>query len=255
MTITLYHGAISTCSQKVRLALAEKGLDFVSRPMNLSRREHLTEWYLKLNPNGVVPTMVHDDKVIVDSSVICEYLEEVFPDPPLAPRYAVDRAHMRAWMRYFEEVPTAAIRVPSYNLVFHRLWEDTPKDEFVELANQMPVRRHFYLALGKGGFDEKSYKESLERLSSCLKRVNTSLLDGRGYILGNDFSIADIIFVPSMVRMQDLELEEMWDDVPLVVDWFNRVKDRPSFNKAYLPGSRLRLTDSREPFDLASSTK
>jgi glutathione S-transferase len=113
MALVLYHNPISTCSQKVRLALAEKRLSFESHVINFDRQEHLSEWYLRLNPNGVVPTPVHDERPIVDSSVICEYLDEVFPDPALAPAGAFERAQMRAWMRYFEEVPTVAIRIPS----------------------------------------------------------------------------------------------------------------------------------------------
>ncbi|MEM1103907.1 MAG: glutathione S-transferase family protein, partial [Pseudomonadota bacterium] len=81
--LALYHSPYSTCSQKVRLCLAEKGLDYEKRDVDLARQEHLTEAYLALNPNGVVPTLVHDDAVVIDSSVICEYLDEVFPETPL----------------------------------------------------------------------------------------------------------------------------------------------------------------------------
>ena len=112
MTLTLYNFPQSTCSQKVRLALWEKGLDFEDRIVNHREREHLRPAYLALNPNGVVPTLVHDDNVIIDSSVICEYLDEVFPETSLSMPDPVGRAHMRKWLRYLEEVPTPAIRVP-----------------------------------------------------------------------------------------------------------------------------------------------
>src|ERR1700709_1196478 len=104
MTLELYHAAYSTCSQKVRLVLAEKGLTFESHLVNLAAKEHLTPEYLSLNPNGVVPTLVHDGRAVCDSSVIADYLDDVFPDPPLTPPTAYDRARMRAWARYFEEV-------------------------------------------------------------------------------------------------------------------------------------------------------
>ena len=81
--LELYHAPHSTCSQKVRICLAEKGVEWVDRRLNLATREHLTPEYLAINPNGVVPTLVHDDKIIIDSSVICEYLDEVFPAPRL----------------------------------------------------------------------------------------------------------------------------------------------------------------------------
>jgi glutathione S-transferase len=113
--LKLYNFPQSTCSQKVRLTLWEKGLDFLDRPVNSAAREHLSDWYLKLNPNGVVPTLDHDGSIIIDSSVIMEYLDEVFPENSLTPSDPVARAKVRKWMRYFEEVPTPAIRVPSFN--------------------------------------------------------------------------------------------------------------------------------------------
>ena len=110
--LTLLHANHSTCSQKVRICLAEKGLDYESRLIDLPALEHLEPEYLKLNPNGVVPTLIHDDTVVLDSSVMCEYLDEVFPEPRLTPDDPGERARMRAWMRYIEEVPTTAVRYP-----------------------------------------------------------------------------------------------------------------------------------------------
>ena len=98
MTLTLYNFPQSTCSQKVRLSLWEKGLAFEDRIVDHKTREHLQPAYLALNPNGVVPTLVHDDAVIIDSSVICEYLDEVFPETSLSMGNPVDQAHMRKWL-------------------------------------------------------------------------------------------------------------------------------------------------------------
>jgi glutathione S-transferase len=75
--LVLYHSPVSTCSQKVRMALAEKELPWTDHVIIFSRGDHLTEEYLALNPNGVVPTLLHDDVPITDSSVINEYLEDV----------------------------------------------------------------------------------------------------------------------------------------------------------------------------------
>ena len=125
-SLILYNGPSSTCSQKVRLALWEKALPFTDRRMSLRDNEHLTDWYLKLNPNGVVPTLVHGDAVVTDSSVINEYLEEVFPDKPLIPQKPAERARMRAWRQYIDEVPTTAIRVPSFNAYILKGWEHIP---------------------------------------------------------------------------------------------------------------------------------
>ena len=81
--LELYNFPMSTCSQKVRIVLAEKGLDWVDH--RIESGDHLKPGYLQLNPNGVVPTLVHDGVPIIDSSVICEYLDEVFPQSSTTP--------------------------------------------------------------------------------------------------------------------------------------------------------------------------
>ena len=242
MGLTLYHGAISTCSQKVRLALAEKNLAFDTVEIDVPAREHLTEAYLRLNPNGVVPTLVHDGQPIVDSSVICEYLDEVFPDPPLSPLDPVGRAGMRAWMRYTEEVPTAAIRVPSYNRVLVRDFGTDHAERLADLRERSPLRRHFYADLTTHGFSEAQYARSLERLADCLARMDRALVDGRSFLLGRTVTITDLMLLPTLVRMEDIGLADRWAGLPTVANWLARMTARSSFARAFYPGSRLKPT-------------
>lgn len=240
MAMLLYHHPVSTCSQKVRLALAEKGMTFDQYIIDWTTMEHLEDWYLALNPNGVVPTLVHDGVSIVDSSVICEYLDEASPANPIAPRDPIGRAQMRAWMRYFEEVPTVAIRAPSFNRLFASAIRGGRDDEQYEsMTARMPLRKHFYRRMGEDGFDAATVDESLDRLRTSLGRVARALADGRAYLLGDAYTIADIVFVPTVVRMSDLGLDQLWSDLPEVARWFEAVQQRPSFDMAYLPGSRV----------------
>lgn len=83
--IKLYHGTTSVCAIKVRLVPAEKGLDWEGEILNLQQGDQHMPEYLKLNPNGVIPTLVHDGNVIIESSIILGYLDEAFPDPPSTP--------------------------------------------------------------------------------------------------------------------------------------------------------------------------
>ena len=83
--LTLYRGHNAVCCHKVELALFEKGLEFESRTVPLFRSAQFEPAYLKINPRGVVPTLVHDGRTIIESTVICEYLDETFPDRPLMP--------------------------------------------------------------------------------------------------------------------------------------------------------------------------
>ena len=133
--LSLYSAPQSTCSQKVRLTLAEKHLEFVEHKMKLFQNDQLRPEYLKLNPNGVVPTLVDDGAPVINSSVIMEYLDEVYPEVPLSPdRTGQTAAQMRAWLRFFEEVPTVAVRFPSYNAAFARHFEKMSDEEFKDVG-------------------------------------------------------------------------------------------------------------------------
>src|SRR5258708_36325681 len=113
--LVLYNAPQSTCSQRVRFTLHEKNLAFSELKLDLFSGDQLRPEYLKINPNGVVPSLVHDGKVIIDSAVIIEYLDEGFPEPPMpAPDDPVGRAAQRSLLRYIHERPTPAGPGPSY---------------------------------------------------------------------------------------------------------------------------------------------
>lgn len=238
--LKLYHANHSTCSQKVRLCLAEKGLDYDSALVNLATNEHLTPEYLKLNPNGVVPTLVHDGQVITDSGVICEYLDEVFPKVPMLPRDPAERAVVRAWGRYFDEVPTAAIRVPSFNMAFLPRFDDLNDEQFQQQqADVRPIRKQFYERMGRKGFSDTEVDAAIEQFRATLERMERRL-DSNPWLTGAAFGLADIIILPLVDRMDDLSFAKMWEDAfPQVTDWFSRSKSRPSFAKAFYPKARL----------------
>jgi len=240
MTLTLYNFPQSTCSQKVRLVLWEKGLPFEDRIVDHRNREHLGEAYLKLNPNGVVPTLVHDDAVIIDSSVIMEYLDEVFPETPMSMPNAVGRAHLRKWLRYFEEVPTPAIRVPSFNDFLVKRYAGMSQDDYRRMADNHPMRKHFYHRLGKNRFSEAETREAMDRLDQTLGRMEAALSDGRPWLMGARLTIADACVMPTVDRLRDMGYAAMWQDGrPNVAAWYDRYAERPAFQKTYYKGTRL----------------
>ncbi len=241
MALKLYNFPQSTCSQKVRMTLWEKGIDFVDRPVDSTKREHLSEWYLKMNPNGVVPTLLHDDAIIIDSSVIIEYLDEVFPDHSLTPSDPVKRAHMRKWLRYFEEVPTPAVRVPSFNQYLSKRFDKLSQDEFDKFVNSHPIRRQFYKKMQKeNGFDERETDSALDRLRQTVERMEKGLAESGGpWLMGHDLTLADYCIAPTMDRMNDLGLAEVWSDLSIVVQWFDHVRSQPAYKKTFYKGTRL----------------
>ena len=241
MTLKLYNFPQSTCSQKVRLTLWEKEIEFLDRPVDSTKREHLSESYLKLNPNGVVPTLDHDGAIILDSSVIIEYLEEVFPKNPMSPGDAVGRAHMRKWLRYFEEVPTPAVRVPSFNQYLSKRFDKLSQEQFDTFVDNHPIRKQFYKKMAKeNGFDDRETNSALDRLRQTLDYMEKGLSESGGpWLMGEMLTLADYCIAPTIDRMRDLGLEGQWADHPLVTAWFEGIKARPAYTKTYYRGTRL----------------
>lgn len=240
--LKLYNAAHSTCSQKVRICLQEKELRFEDIRLDLGKgKDHLKPEYLKLNPNGVVPTLVDDGAVIIDSSVICEYLDEKFPEVRLTPDDLVQRARMRAWMRYLEEVPTAAVRVPSFNMGFLPRFAGLDRDQFeAEQSDVRPIRKQFYRRMGPSGFKREDVEASLEQLRNTCARMHGALADDGPWLLGAQYTLADIIVAPLIDRMADLGYAELWNvPFPRVAEWYERMKARPAFRKTFYSGSRM----------------
>jgi glutathione S-transferase len=237
--LELYSAPQSTCSQKVRLTLAEKHLDFVEHKMKLFQNDQLKPEYLKINPNGVVPTLVDSGTPIVDSSVIMEYLDEVHTDISLSPLGPKQRAHMRAWLRFFEEVPTVAVRFPSYNAAFARHFEKMSDDEFKALAKSKPLRDKFLGEMDKEkGFGVEKLKQAEDSIVKTVKRMEKPLSQS-DYLLGENVTLADLAVLPSLIRMEDLGYEFLWNDCPGVTAWLARMKKRRSYSVAYYEGSLL----------------
>ncbi|OVZ54777.1 glutathione S-transferase [Pigmentiphaga sp. NML080357] len=236
--LELYNASVSTCSQRVRMALAEKGLDWVDRRLSLPDNEHLSPAYLAINPNGLVPTLVHDGRAIADSSVIMEYLEDVFPSPALRPSDPFELARMRVWTHYIDEVPTAATRIPSFHHVFGLGLRRLPRPVLEDVAAQRPLRKHMYLRMGPDGFGRQDLAEAMEQIEQSLARAEGALADGP-WLNGAAFSLADISMLPTVVRMEDLGFAHLWAQRPRVADWYARMTARPSFQAAYYPGSRV----------------
>jgi glutathione S-transferase len=239
--LVLYNAAQSTCSQRVRFVLHEKGLAFTERKLDLFSGDQLRPEYLKINPNGVVPSLVHDGSVIIDSAVIIEYLDEVFSESPaLVPKDAVKRAAMRSFIRYTDEVPTPAVRIPSYNLAFLPHYRDMSEAEFVALAESKPLRKEFLLSMGRTGFSAQEMSAALERLRRAIVRMSETLrATGGPWLMGSDLTLADVAIMPVIVRMDDLGLGEFWEPLTEIGRWLDAIRARPAFSKTFYFGSLL----------------
>ena len=239
MVFKLYNAPQSTCSQRVRFVLNTKKLPFEEVKLNLLEGDQLKPDYLKLNPNGVVPTLDHDGQIVIDSNVIIEYLDEVVPEASFTPEDPVKRAHMRTLMHFIDEMPAAAVRVPTFNLAFLPKFKAMSREDFLALAESKPLRKEFMMTMGQTGFPQSEMDAALARLRRTYERMDKEIeASGGPWLLGKDISLADVSAMPALVRMYDLGMAE-WQDLPRIVTWFDNIHAHPAFKPTYYPGSLL----------------
>jgi glutathione S-transferase len=237
----LYNAPQSTCSQRVRFVLNVKGLPFEEIKLDLFAGDQLKPEYLNINPNGVVPALVHDGSPIIDSAVIIEYLDELSPTPiRFRPRSLVAIAEMRSKMRFIDEIPTPAVRIPSYNLAFLPHFQSMTEEEFTALANSKPLRKEFLLSMGRTGFPQKEMDQALDRLARSVERMDRWIeTSGGPWIMGKQLTLADVSMMPVIVRMDDIGLHMMWDSRPNITRWLEDIRSEPAYRRTYYFGSLL----------------
>jgi glutathione S-transferase len=233
MALALYHNDMSSCAQKVRLVLHEKGLDWESRHLNLRAGEHQQDWYVKLNPRAVVPTLIDGETVVPESNVINEYLDERFPDPPLKPADPFGRAKMRLWTKQLDEgVHDAGIAVLSFAVAFRHQYTDRGEAGKAMLENiPDPFKRERRRDVIEKGLDSEHFKLAIGRLLQLYRDMDRALA-GHAWLAGERYSIADAAFTPYVVRLDHLGVMGLLDSAPRVSNWYDRSRARPSFAAA-----------------------
>jgi glutathione S-transferase len=233
MALALYHNDMSSCAQKVRLVLAEKGLEWESRHLDLRAGEHQKDWYIKLNPRAVVPTLMDGDVAVPESNVINEYLDERFPDPPLKPADPFSRARMRLWTKQLDEgVHDAGIAVLSFALAFRHQYMSRGEagKEMLESIPD-PIKRERRRDVIEKGLDAPAFRIAIDRLLTLYRDMN-KVLERHAWLAGDTYSIADAAFTPYVVRLEHLDVLGLLEPTPRTADWYRRIKSRPSFQNA-----------------------
>ena len=226
----LFHFVLSNCSQRVRLGLEEKGLEWTSHHLNLPGNEHVSADYQRINPNGVVPTLVHDGQVVIESNDILRYLEEHFPEPPLQPADAGARQDMERLVAASSRFqPT--IKTLSHELLF-RPFRKVGKDEVAlyEANHNDPTLVDFLRDYAQEGPAWKA------RVAQAQRALMTSLddleaaLEGSAWLSGAAYGLADISWIVNANRLMQAQVDlAKW---PRFQDWARRAIERPAFDRA-----------------------
>lgn len=232
--LVLYHHNISVCAQKVRIALAEKQLHHERRAINLMKAEQVTPDYLKINPKGVVPAIVHDGHPVIESTVIMEYLDDAFPERPLRPAAPLARAKMRVWAQIPDAALHAACGTVSYAAAFGPQMKaansmQALKERLAKLPDRARAWRQEQLL--EKGLDAPFVADAVKLHDKVLADME-STLSASAWLAGDTFSLAECAIAPYVLRLDKLGFSGMWEKRPRVADWYARLQARPSWAEA-----------------------
>jgi glutathione S-transferase len=232
--LELYHAEPVANSMKPLICLKEKGLDFVSHYVDLLRFEQHDPAFVKINPNGQVPVLVHDGAVITESTVINEYLEDVFPEVPLRPADPVARARMRVWSKFVDEYFCPALSMIGWHFMVRRIAKAIAKDEFEKLLERIPLpeQRQKWATVAGESFTEEQLADSRRRCGLSIQRMEGTLSKTK-WLAGDEYSLADVNSYSMVAGMPRLMPEHMNENnAPRALEWLARMDERPAVKAA-----------------------
>jgi glutathione S-transferase len=232
--LELYHAGLSQASVKVRTTLKEKGLAYTSHYLRLPEGEHLSPDYLAINPDGQVPALVHDGAVITETSVINEYLDDAFPDPPLRPESPIERARMRRWSQIVDEHLFHAIATIGWAFGIGPILRERGLEEFERSLARITLhsKRQKWLK-AYHGFPQQDIDEARDKVTYAVERMERALAQ-YPHLAGPAYSLADINVLSSAERMPRWAPDLMNQNVsPRSWDWLQRMMSRPAVKATY----------------------
>ena len=242
MSFTLYHHGSSVCAAKVRFALATKGLEWDGVYIDILAGEQFTPEYRAINPKAVVPTLVHGDLVIPDSTVIVEYLDQIAPETSVHPIDPWERAQVRYWTKAVDEDLHPACGAMTFlcshrHTVLRKLGIECT-EKFLASTPEFSVTsdwRSFKDSIIRNGFEAPGAIEKVRLYDNYLKKMEDAL-EGNDWLVGNKFSIADIALTPYVNRLAMMSMRGMWEGgrLPNVERWFAAIEAHEHFKSCFI---------------------
>ena len=238
MSTTLYHYWGSTCSRKARMTLHEKGVEWQSHHIDLHEFENWEPWYVKLHPNGVVPALDHDGRIVIESNAIMEYIDESYDGPALRPEDTWERAQMRVWLDKSEHVLHRNMHLISHNRAHAQRWTEYEgahgREQLLEKVHNQPdiQRRHDEIHHAEAGISDDTVAFAVERVDDQLSLMNEAL-GQHPWLVGETFSLADMAVLPFVERFKVNGFDDRVAAKPHLVDWYDRMFARPAIEQAF----------------------
>ena len=222
----------SICTQKVFITLSEKGLAYETQNVDLFKNEQFKPEYLKINPKGVVPALDHDGRVVIESSLICEYLDDTFPKPPLIPADPFLRARMRLWSKAVDETLFEATRELSFSAMFRErmrnMTEEQREGRYRNVGD--PIKRARLISTYVEGVESPYVFQGIGSFEIAFDKMEKDLTLHGPWLVGPDMTLADINMMPFIARLAYLDLLDVWmAGRPATREWWRRVQGLPSF--------------------------
>lgn len=233
--LTLYSFGPGANSVKPLLTLFEKGLEFTPRVLDSSRFEHNEPWFTAINPRGQVPVLDHDGRIITESTVICEYLEDVFPDQvPLRPADPFLRAQMRVWTKFVDEYFCWCVSTIGWHRMVASMIQHMPEEDFEARVAKVPIHEQkIKWRRARHCFPQDLLDEEMGKIARSVRKLDDRLAESP-WLAGPEFSLADICNFAIANGMQD-KFSDLVNatDTPHLLDWIERINARPATKKMF----------------------
>ncbi len=248
--IHLWHAGLSTCSQRVRIALSELDLTFTSHTVNLHAGENASEWYQAIHPDGVVPALVDNGHLIIESIDIINYLGQKQGHALLTPDDTVQKSNMFALMKRADDAQKH-LKLLTYEFLFKAApTMNSDQANSFQNKHKNEALRRFHREF-RAGFERNRIENAATASAADFKALERLLSDERAFLAGPDFSLADISWTPIFHRF-DL-LAWPFERYPYLRRWFRRVSSRPSYAEALQAWEPRELLDFVAPLLVARS--
>jgi glutathione S-transferase len=234
MALKYYHAEPIANSLKSMIPLFEKALPFESVYVDLHKFEQHSDWFVAINPEGQVPVLDHDGVIITHTTVINEYLEDVFPGVPLRPRDPVGAARMRYWNKFVDEHVMNHVSMHGWHRMVGIIARSVESGQFEQLLERIPLpdQRKKWLN-ARSGFSEGDLANASAKIEYAVDKVEAQLAR-TPWLAGEDYTLADINFYCHCGMMVERMFPEMMiaERAPRLVAWRERMTARPAVRAA-----------------------